>query len=78
MSRIWKFKDVSVKDISPELVSVAGDLPILAKLLAIRGITDPKEAQAFLDLEACKPTSGREFPDMEKAISRIQEAIAQE
>ncbi len=75
MSRIWKYKEANISSVSKELIDAADGLPILAKLLAIRGITDPEEARAFLNLENYAPASGSSFPDMEKAIQRLQKAI---
>jgi single-stranded-DNA-specific exonuclease len=75
VSRIWKYKELAVQELKPELVAAADNLPILAKLLAIRGITDPAEAQAFLNLPEYQPQDGSAFPDMQPAVKRLQKAI---
>jgi len=74
--RIWKYKEQALAAVSPALVEACGNQPLLAKLLALRGITEPAEAGAFLNLTDYQPTSGMEFPDMAKAVERIQQAIA--
>ncbi len=75
VNRVWRYKETAVKELSQELLDVAGGIPLLAKLLAIRGITDPQDVKAFLNLSDYQPTSGLAFPGMEKAVTRIQEAI---
>lgn len=75
MNRIWKYKESAIDTLPADLVAVADNLPILAKLLAIRGITNPQEAKAFLNIETYQPTPATEFPDMEKALSRMGQAI---
>ncbi len=75
MSRIWKYKESSAADVTPELIAAAGNLPILAKLLAIRGITDPEEARIFLNPQSYQPGGPDTFPDMEKAVNKINQLI---
>ncbi|MEN9270609.1 MAG: single-stranded-DNA-specific exonuclease RecJ, partial [Thermostichales cyanobacterium HHBFW_bins_127] len=45
-----------------------------AKILALRGITDPVAAKAFVDPGAYRPTPGWELPDMRQAVDRIVQA----
>jgi len=57
-----------------EIKKTAGS-EILMKLLINRGITSAEQAQNFLDVENTKITSPYVFPDMEKAVKKINEAI---
>jgi len=76
--RVWTYKEQSLGAISPALVEACGNQPLLAKLLALRGITEPDEAKAFLNLEDYQPTSGHVFEGMSLAVERIQAAIQRE
>ncbi|HNB54365.1 MAG TPA: DHH family phosphoesterase, partial [Anaerolineales bacterium] len=60
-----------------ELQSYVGGHPLVAKVLAQRGITSPSEAGAFLDARLYRPTSPRELPNLEQAADRVTEAIRQ-
>ncbi len=75
MSQIWKYKEADVQNLSPELIESVGGFPVLAKLMAIRGIADPVEAKAFLNIQDYQPSSSDVFPDMPKALHRIRQAI---
>jgi single-stranded-DNA-specific exonuclease len=68
---------IEPEDISPnnELLEYVGGHPLVAEMLARRGITDVETAQAFLDPAHYKPASATDFPDMEKACVRIERAI---
>ena len=48
-----------------------------AALLLQRGIVEPEQIATFLDTEAYQPTSAFEFPEMQQAIARIQQAYEQ-
>ncbi len=58
------------------LSNASGMHPLIARLLANRGITDPSAAQAFLacDLSLLSPPSV--FTDMERAADRIKKAVS--
>ena len=75
LSRIWKYKDTGLETLPSPLVTAADNLPILAKLLAIRGIQTAEAARAFLNLSDYRPTSGEAMPGMTEAIGRIRTAI---
>lgn len=53
---------------------VGGHL-LVAETLVRRGITTVEAAQAFMDPRAASPASALDFPDMERAVTRIEEAI---
>ena len=71
----------SQNNISDELFAgikkVAGS-EIIAKLLINRGIVNPKEAENFLDFANAEISSPYLFPDMEKAVKRINKAIQEQ
>ena len=62
------------KEISSELVKIAGSR-VIAQLLVNRGIDTPEKISGFLDIESNKLSSPFIFQDMEKAVSRITQAI---
>jgi single-stranded-DNA-specific exonuclease len=76
MSRLWTIKadDLSATH-PPEFLAASDNLPVLATLLQLRGITTAHEAQAFLHPEDYEPASPYLFADMEKAVERILQAI---
>ncbi len=60
--------------------ALAGDVfyenSSIAAILSRRGITDNLATQAFFEPEIYQPSSASEFPDMEKAVARIVQAIS--
>src|SRR5579871_6056048 len=72
---VWKLREEESGPLSAEFIEAAGGSPLLAKLLALRGLETPEAVRAFLELDAYTPTSGIELPDMEKAVARTLEAI---
>lgn len=78
MANIWQYRGESAatgKQFSADVLQAADGSPLLARLLANRGVTTPDDIRAFLDLAAYQPTSGWELPDMEPAVTRILQAI---
>ncbi|MBN1921945.1 MAG: single-stranded-DNA-specific exonuclease RecJ [Anaerolineae bacterium] len=61
--------------VPPALRAFVGGHPLIAETLARRGITTAEAAQAFMDPRAVSPASALDFPDMERAVTRIEEAI---
>ncbi|MBN1221382.1 MAG: single-stranded-DNA-specific exonuclease RecJ [Anaerolineae bacterium] len=61
-------------NIAPDLLEFAG-APLLAQLLVQRGITTVEQARAFLDPEAYEPASPKVLPDLEQAVTRLNQAI---
>ncbi len=72
--KIWQLPP----DIEPsaELLATAEQSALLAKILLRRGIDSPKDAEAFLYSEYYSPTNPFELPDIDKAIIRINQALA--
>ena len=62
-------------NVPPALRGAVGGHPLVAELLARRGIKAPEEACAFLDSEAYSPASPYELPDLEEGKKHVQEAI---
>ena len=57
------------------LSKTVGGHPLVAQVLAQRGIVDVDHARAFLDPACYTPASPFELPDMDRAVERIQQAI---
>ncbi|MBN1991536.1 MAG: single-stranded-DNA-specific exonuclease RecJ [Anaerolineae bacterium] len=64
-------------NIPQELLDFTGD-PLLAQLLAQRGIASVDQARAFLDPDAYEPASPYDLPDLDAAIARLNQAINQQ
>lgn len=62
-------------DVTSELLASAGGYPLVAGLLAQRGISDPGVARAFLDPDHYTPSPAAELPEMERAVERVEAAI---
>ncbi len=58
------------------LSQAAGGHPLVAQVLAQRGIADPDRARAFLDPARYTPASPFDLPGMDRAVERVQQAIA--
>lgn len=78
MQNIWQFRgkaqEPGASFPSSVLEAVDGS-PLLARLLANRGLTEPDDIRAFLDLDAYTPTEAHELPDMALAVERLVKAI---
>ncbi len=61
---------------SADLLVITDHSPLLAKILLKRGIDSPDKARSFLFPEHYSQTSPHDLPDMDKAIARINQAIA--
>ena len=78
MQNIWQFRGKSQEagaSFPPSVLEAADGSPLLARLLANRGLTEPEDIRAFLDLEAYTPTDAHELPDMALAVERLAKAI---
>ncbi|NLV74769.1 MAG: single-stranded-DNA-specific exonuclease RecJ [Chloroflexi bacterium] len=64
-------------NVSAELRRKVGGHPLVARILAQRGITTPEAARAFLDPHAYQPSDPFDLPDMEAARVMIISAIAE-
>lgn len=58
------------------LQKALGVSSVMAKLLVERGLTDPDKAQAFLNPSLASVHDPRQLHDMDKAVARIEEAVA--
>ncbi len=69
---------IEPENITPpvELTELVGGHPLVAEVLARRGITTPEAARAFLDPAQYVPAPATDFPDLTKACTRIEQAIA--
>ncbi|HTP10250.1 MAG TPA: single-stranded-DNA-specific exonuclease RecJ [Anaerolineae bacterium] len=61
--------------IDPALAQEVGGDPIVAQLLARRGITTPQAAAAFLDPDRYMPASPNDLPDLAAAADRLYRAV---
>jgi single-stranded-DNA-specific exonuclease len=59
-----------------EILEIVGGDPLVAGLLARRGIITAAAAQAFLDPVHYVPTAGTAIPDLREAATRLEAAIA--
>ncbi len=64
-------------NISADLFEFSSD-PLLAQLLAQRGLTSVQQARAFLDPAAYQPAPPGVLPDLEQAVARLNQAIEQQ
>jgi single-stranded-DNA-specific exonuclease len=62
--------------VAAALSGQAGVHPLIARLLANRGIADPAAVRAFLSCELAALSGPEIFIGMEKATSRIQAALS--
>ncbi len=60
---------------TPALRDAVGGHPLVADILARRGIATPDEARAFLDPAAYTPTPPDAIPDLAQAAARLHDAI---
>ncbi len=63
-------------DVSPDFQATVGGHPLVARILAQRGITDPETARGFLHPELYRPAPPQELPDLSVAVERLHEAVA--
>lgn len=78
MANIWQFRGDSSatgQSFPQEVLDAAEGSPLLARLLANRGVTTPTDIRAFLNMENYQPTSAWELPDIQPAVDRILKAI---
>jgi len=75
VEQIWHF--AAEPQIPPTLREVVGGHPIVARLLAQRGITDPQAARAFVDPAYYRPAPPQALPGLSAAVGLLREAIAQ-
>jgi single-stranded-DNA-specific exonuclease len=71
--RTWK--EPEAISIHPEMENAAGGHPLVAKILAQRGLTSPEAIQAFFDPACYTPAQPCELPGVEAATRRILKAV---
>ncbi|HSD83319.1 MAG TPA: single-stranded-DNA-specific exonuclease RecJ, partial [Anaerolineae bacterium] len=71
---MWIFPEPLAVD--PALAKAVGGDPIVAQLLARRGLTTPEAAAAFLNPDRYVPAPPAELPDLAAAADRLYRAIA--
>lgn len=74
MAKVWRLQPQR-PDVRDVLSRALGVSPILAQLLANRGIVDPTEAWAFLRPSLDSLADPFLIPDIERAVERVQRAI---
>ena len=62
-------------DVPAALRDAVGGHPLVIETLARRGICSPDAAHAFLDPDAYVPASPSDLPDLDRAVTRLQQAI---
>lgn len=73
MARRWL--EIPAVDVPPALREAVGGHPVVARILALRGISDPQAAKAFLEPMLYTPASPWQIPGMEKVIGLLRGAI---
>lgn len=71
--RIWRYPEPI--PVPPALTAAVGGHPLLAELLARRGITTPEAARRFLDPAACTPAPPEDLPDLPETVEQLFRAI---
>lgn len=66
---------LSLQPVSDGLARALSVSPLVASLLAARGLTTPDAARAFLDPQHYRPAPPDALPDLEAAIALLQAAI---
>jgi single-stranded-DNA-specific exonuclease len=75
-ARDWREPD-DVR-IDPDLADAVGGHPLVAQVLARRGVSTPERARAFLDPSYYQPARPQELPGMARAVERVEQAIRSE
>ncbi len=78
MEKRWHTKTNTDPQIEEDLAQIQGIGPILARLLAQRGITSFEEARTFFNPSLAHLHDPFIMKDMDKAVSRIEKAIKNE
>ena len=74
MPREWRICEPV--PVPPALRRAVGGHPLVARLLAQRGLTDPERARAFLDPSRYHPALPGELPGIASAATLVRDAIA--
>ncbi len=71
-----RWLDPAPLTIPDDLLQAVGGHPVVARRLVRQGITTPQAADYFLSPAAYIPASPYELPGMDRAVTRLQKAIA--
>jgi single-stranded-DNA-specific exonuclease RecJ len=78
VNNIWRFRGEDSgagKAFPSEVLEACDGSPLLAQLLANRGVISPEQIRAFLNLADYMPTHANQLPDAQAAVERIARAI---
>jgi single-stranded-DNA-specific exonuclease RecJ len=78
LANIWQYRgggSATGQSFPKEVLEAAEGSPLLARLLANRGVTGPEAIRKFMNLQDYQPTSAWELPDIEPAVERILRAL---
>jgi single-stranded-DNA-specific exonuclease len=70
-----KWNPIRAAEVSQALLNATSDQPLVAQVLAGRGIDDPEEVRRFLDPDAYTPADPETLHDMVRGVERIEQAI---
>lgn len=74
MNLRWQLPDRHIK-VSPALLEAAGGRTVLARLLAMRGMTEPHDVRGFLHPQHYTPADAATLHDLPKGADRLEAAI---
>ena len=77
MAQRWTVKAHDVELIQ-SIQQTCNVSPVVAQILAVRGITHPEEVRRFLDLKMTGLRPPLELPGMERAVTALHEAIVEQ
>jgi len=74
----YKRWDVASRVPELKIQELAGRNPVLIQILYNRGLSDPGEVTSFLDGKYAGETNPSKLTDMDQAVARVKQAIAQD
>jgi single-stranded-DNA-specific exonuclease len=74
----YKRWDVASRVPELKIQELAGRNPVLIQILYNRGLSDPGEVTSFLDGKYAGETNPSKLADMDQAVARVKQAIAQD
>ncbi len=70
-----KWNPIRAAEVSQALLDATSGRPLVAQILAGRGIDDPEEVRRFLDPDAYTPADPETLHDLVRGVERIEQAI---
>lgn len=70
-----KWNPIRAAEVSQALLDATSGLPLVAQILAGRGIDDPEGMRRFLDPDAYSPADPETLHDLVRGVERIEQAI---